>query len=249
MSEIEDLREIAGCTCDPSKRRSSSARVVCKACGSSAVVAAGGAEFAQDTVTVDGPLARPPSFAIAHAEHAAAQSPCRKSKRGASIYRVLNVLEDGREVAQETHVQGYNGPPWVYQGDEPDYELACDGSEACRKSCGDRCLHAEARAIMELVPFLAEAPSALRMVHVKIDPETGRVVAGNGPSCVPCSKTILDRGIHGIWLYECVGSPRVAPDGRLAYQGAWRYYRALEFHEISMAFAGVHHIRRGTRRA
>lgn len=249
MSELADLRDLVGCTCPTAKRRSTSARVGCNKCGASAIVGAQASiEYAEDTVTYTGPDARPPNFAIAHAESAAYMSPCRKSKRGVGFYLAMQELEDGQELARETYVEGYNGPPWVWSVDDSDYELACDGSESCRRDCSVRCVHAEARAIMDLPPYLSESPARLRMVHVKIDHFTGRVVPGNGPSCVACSKIILDRGIGGIWLYEKGDGVWVDAMGQLTNAGAWRYYPALEFHEISLATSGVYQIRRAAPR-
>jgi len=242
--DINDLRSEAGCTCPPSERRSSRTRIVCTRCGNCSVAEADPTDtrhLAQDIVHYVGKDARPPTFAIALAEQAARDSPCQKSRRGASIYRMLEDLGDEQERVQQTRVCGYNGPPWVWSGDDSDYEMACDGSEACRRSCAQRCLHAEERALADLPGELADMPSLLRMVHVKIGAD-GRTVPGGRPSCVTCSRAILDKGIGGIWLFEKIhgswfkdGKPAEGP-------GIWRYYPALDFHQITMTNTGVYQI-------
>lgn len=245
MSEFSELREIAGCTCPSSDRKA--ARVVCIRCGASTVSRGPQTDtMDEDFVTYVGQNARPPQFAIAAAQNAAALSPCQKSRRGAAVYRMLEDLGDGIESVQHTMVNGYNGPPWVWDGDEPDYELTCDGSAACRKDCGERCLHAEERAIMALVPALSDEPSRLRMVHVKID-DTGRAVPGKPPCCVKCSRLILDQGIGGIWLYEALPGMWIDREsGRPAAGPAvWRYYPARDFHEITMTNLGLYQVQPG----
>jgi deoxycytidylate deaminase len=241
-----DLREIAGCSC-PKDRQPRAARVICKACGGSSVVRldAPREEYAQDVVTYVGQEAKPPSFAIAAALLAATCSPCHKSKRGVAVYRMLEALDGGQERVEQTLVQGYNGPPWLWTGDDLDREMGCDGSEACRRDCGRRCVHAEARALLSLPPDLADAPSSLRLVHVGLG-DDHRVVAGKGPSCEACSKTILDQGVGGIWLYERLGQWLTA-DGRKQegnVPGIWRYYPARDFHEITCLNLGIYQVRR-----
>lgn len=58
----------------------------------------------------------------------------------------------------------------------------------------------------------------MEIVHVKIGAD-GKVVAGGGPSCVMCSREMLDAGIGAVWLYQ-------------AYDGdcMWTRYTAEGFH-------------------
>ena len=249
-TNIDELRRLSGCTCPGATRDTTAAKIVCKRCGAEVVMRDPNSreEFARDIVLYTGLKAKPPGFAIASAEGAAARSPCQKSKRGASVYRMLTdlVAVDGEraERVEQTYADGYNGPPWIWDGDDPDFELACDGSEACRKSCGKRCVHAEQRALLALIPTLSDYSSALRMVHVELGPD-GRVMAGKGPSCIDCSKLILDSGIGGIWLYETAPGVWFKDDKRAeSPPGIWRYYTARAFHEATMTNLGIYQIRR-----
>lgn len=248
------LRRLAGCTCPPAPGQTTAARIVCVKCGAHVVARPQARDttemLSQDIVTYTGPDAMPPQFAITAAEAAAALSPCQKGQRGATLHRVIEILDDGREVVRETFAQGWNGPPWVWSGDSPDHELACDGSEACRRDCARRCEHAERRAIAALTatgqresPGLV--PHLLRMVHVKIGPD-GHVVAGKGPSCAECARAILDAGIGGIWLFEVIAGI-FYKDGKLTENpGVWRYYTAEQFHEVTMHNLGIYQVRRST---
>lgn len=130
-------------------------------------------------------------LAIQAAEVAAERSPCAKSKRGVAIFdtRIKNSL--GLLVV----ATGYNRPP---------ANVACDGSPACRASCGKRCLHAESRALADL--GVVGWPGELDLVHVKIGAD-GKVVPGGGPSCWQCAREVLDVGIGGVWLFEQTDCP------------------------------------------
>lgn len=150
---------------------------------------------------------QPPAETIALAEHAAQRSPCMKSKRGAVVYQHV------RSAVPTVLGIGFNGPPGA---------IACDGSESCRRDCGVRCVHAEIRSLMHVVPF-----QGTDLVHVKIGP-TNTLVAGGPPSCVQCSKVIADLGIRGVWLYEQKGC------------GEWRFYTAENFHAQSLWNAQVY---------
>lgn len=246
MGDLDELRRLTGCTCPPT-RRTTIARIVCPKCGSTAVTRdpERPTEFARDIVAHRGIEAKPPTFAIVGAETAADLSICVKSKRGVSVYRMIEDIDGNLEHVEETYAQGWNGPPYVWDGDHPDYELGCDGSEECRRDCGKRCEHAERRAIGALVAHLRDYPSRLRMVHVKIGAD-GRVVAGKGPSCADCAKAILDAGIGGIWLFEAMPGVWYQKDGGPAETGPgiWRYYTARAFYDVTMATLGIYQVRR-----
>jgi len=175
-------------------------------------------------VTYIGPDASPPEWAIDQAVQAANESPCQKRKVGISIYRKIRPAGAGCELVINTLDTGYNGPPGP---------VVCHGTRECRDACSKRCVHAETRAIYSLAQpsigepdGLAHFTNELRMVHVKLD-DAGRVMACDGPSCIECSKLILDVGIGGIWLFE-QGIPR-----------RWIYYTALRFHEITSHRCGL----------
>lgn len=201
-------------------------------------------------VSFVGPSASPPEWAIEEALAAASHSPCQKRKVGISVYRCLRGLPGGQELVIDTNSSGYNGPPFTWNKDEPDVEGACDGSEACRRDCARRCVHAEVRAIDTIVEELRDRSHLLRLVHVKLD-DAGKLKACNGPSCIDCSKFILDCGIGGIWLLE--NPPRdPAEEWSAWYQGReperdpaparWRYYPAKEFHQATMVRLGIHQV-------
>ncbi len=170
----------------------------------------------EEEVRLTGEDARPPRFALRQAEEVAADSGCRVSRRGVSVYRAQD-LDGGRELATATDAEGCNGPPWRWRGDDPVRQGACDASESCQRDCGRRCVHAEVRAVMAATATAQglSYPSDLRLVHVKIGPD-GRAVPSGGPRCVPCATFLLDHGVGGIWLYE--------------REDVWRYYPMEEFY-------------------
>lgn len=148
----------------------------------------------------------PANVIIGLAEQQARSSPCLKSKRGAVVYSRGRVFGCG-----------FNGQPG---------NLVCTGSVACRKACGMICEHAEAKAIREAIAFRAAGAGWLvDLVHVKIGSD-GLLVGGGGPSCVQCSRLIVDVGFIGkVWLYE-----DSSPVG-----SAWVMYSADEFHRVTLA--------------
>ncbi len=173
-------------------------------------------------------MSAPPDAAIAAAIHAAKLSPCQKSKRGVSIFSRVGI---GRDESLPFGIStGHNGPP-------PGIE--CDGSEGCRKDCALRCVHAEMRALRLIEPVLASAirraRGTIELVHVKaVD---GGVVGGGGPSCVTCSRDILDSGLVDlVWLYELRGP--VDPATRL--QSVWCSYDAPSFHTATLLNNGIY---------
>ena len=174
---------------------------------------------------------KPPEWAILVAVSAAKLSPCQKSKRGAVVF-----LTAGAEDLRIAYTGvGYNGPP---------ASIVCDGSEACRSSCGRRCVHAESRALRGYVirsGLLGEVSGAdVDLVHVKV--ENDALVAGGGPSCWQCSREILDLGIGGVWLFlemtgcETTWNPVTGETTAVEVGervGMWRRYTAEEFHRVT----------------
>lgn len=167
---------------------------------------------------------QPPVFAIEQALVMAKASPCAKSKRGAALYFPFH---DGQVIIG----RGFNGQPDGFP---------CTGSASCRSHCRMICQHAEARAIMDAMQkrsfdeVVAGVPLA-ELVHVKaVD---GKLVAGGGPSCVQCSRLIVDVGfIAGVWLYEAYVSS--APGPQLSPSG-WFYYTAADFHRVTLHNLGI----------
>ncbi len=160
-------------------------------------------------------MTEPPSIIVSTAAHCALKSPCAKSKRGVVIYRPGMIIG-----------LGWNGPPVERDLVTQKAGLECDG-ERCRSVCRQVAVHAEERAVRSIgrepVTISREATRRIagvgvggdrgtHLVHVKIEPEHDddrlrehgpRVVAGGPPSCVTCSRTILDSNlVDYVWLLE-----------------------------------------------
>jgi len=146
---------------------------------------------------------KPFDFAVAAAVAAAAKAErekrCQKSTRGVAVYSLID----------DWTVVGTNGPPGPFR---------CTGTDACRASCRHVAVHAETRAIFSAVRA-GLYPSEL--VHVKV--AGGVLVPSGRPSCVECSKLIMDTSIMGVWLY---------------HEKGWRCYTPLEFHKRSLEYHG-----------
>lgn len=110
---------------------------------------------------------------IDHAVSVAMVSPC-KSKRGVVISSA-----DGRLIGE-----GFNHQP---------YPFICDGSDRCKANCGKTAIHAEQAAILKARESLGGA----WMLHVKAN--GGFPCASAAPSCLECSKLILESGIA--WMH------------------------------------------------
>lgn len=145
----------------------------------------------------------PPDYVIEAARLAAMQSPCAKSKRGVVLF---NPRQAEREASTVPSVPdaveraafranfvivsgGFNGPPAPF---------VCRDTMVCRSACRDVCLHAEQRAIIAALG--GDDVEYLELVHVKV--VDGVVVPGGAPSCLQCSKLVVDVGIRGVWLFE-----------------------------------------------
>jgi hypothetical protein len=186
----------------------------------------------QAEIRLLGATASPPGFAVRQAAEAAADSGCRTSRRGVSVYWSEHDLGPDRELACDIPGgEGFNGPPWRWRGTDPLAALACDASDACQRDCGRRCMHAEVRAFLATVACGAWWPrDRLRMVHVKVD-AAGGVIPSGGPRCLPCATFLLDQGVGGIWLYEL--------------EGLWRFYRMEEFYAVTTQACAVYDPVRG----
>jgi hypothetical protein len=140
----------------------------------------------------DGISNTPPEHIVQFAIEASLNSPCQ-SKRGVAVFS-----------ADDLMVVGWNHKPRGFD---------CDGSAACKATCGRQAIHAEQMALMG-----NGKTSGCDMLHVKtVD---GLLVPSGGPSCLECSKLILFCRISGMWLYHFDG---------------WRRYEAAEFHRLTLA--------------
>lgn len=136
----------------------------------------------------------PPKESILKAIEAAKLSPCQ-SKRGVSIW-----TEHGHLCS------GYNHKPKGF---------TCDGSNACKRLCAQDAIHAEQHALH----FAGSQAEGSEMLHVKVF--DGALVASGPPSCLQCSKLIVQAGISGMWLFHTDG---------------WKRYTAARFHWLSGAY-------------
>ncbi len=133
---------------------------------------------------------------------------CAKSKRGVVIWSDEGVL-----------AAGSNSPPTGF---------ICGGS--CGPQCNKVAVHAEQRALMNCLKRGKRVVGA-EMLHVKVTQQEDGVwlaTAGGPPSCVDCSKLILESGIAGMWLYED------RPEGPSLVR-----YTAQEFHEATLTNLGL----------
>ncbi len=140
--------------------------------------------------------------AIEEAVRQGAMSPCAKSKRGVSVF-------DARTGAL---VSGYNAPPAPF---------TCSGSKACREACGKVAVHAEERAL-NAWRALGRDPRGVHVLHLKV--ENGAPVPSDRPSCVTCSRSMLELRVGWVWLWTATG---------------WRCWSAEEFHADTLLNLGL----------
>ncbi len=143
---------------------------------------------------------------IAAAVEEARRSDCCKSKRGV-------VIADPH--TGEILVTAHNSKP---------PPLSCSGSAACRAECRRVAVHAEERALLRLAR-LRICPIGGVLLHVKV--VDGELVGGGPPSCLQCSRLILEAEISTVWLYEVNTEPGFAGN-------AWVARSALQFHLDTM---------------
>lgn len=213
----------------------------------------------EHVITEDGgQLAQPPTYVIEAARLQAIQSPCSKSKRGVVLFNEERVWQfvQSRELfagfdPRESFIgaRGFNGPPSGF---------VCGDSALCRDNCGRVCMHAEQRAILQHV---ANDEINMDLVHLKVI--DGVVVAGGPPSCLECSRLVVEVGLRGVWLFEStdwVGKEHEPPPcecgalGSATYKMAvchqptcprmllfseWRHYSAAAFHRATLRYYGL----------
>jgi deoxycytidylate deaminase len=137
--------------------------------------------------------------AIRDAMWAAKHSACAKDQRGAAVWHPeYGVI-----------VNGHNGPP------DP---FTCDGSEACRAACGKLAVHAEMRAVLKYQRTVKLGPPVgMHVLHIRtVD---GKPVTSGPPSCISCSRDMLEAGVAVVWLWHDTG---------------WTSYPAEVFHRLSL---------------
>ncbi len=171
-------------------------------------------------------MTSPPQIAIDAALEAARRSPCAKSKRGVAVFTTNNLLEFVQPGLAGVVGVGFNGMPGGAR---------CTG-EQCKRVCSKRCVHAEVRALVAAAVHSLTPLSSHEAVHVKV--VGGELVAGGGPSCVDCSKLVLDVGLRAFWLYEYGDQSSPLADA-FPTPSSWRRYPARQFHALSLAANGL----------
>lgn len=151
---------------------------------------------------------------------AANTAPCAKSRRGVVVFcRSRDLRVERRGVPANAPVvlaTASNGPPGGW---------SCDGK--CRDACGQVAMHAEQRAILAALQAGYRVKGA-DVVHVKtVD---GRAVPSGVPSCLACSKFMVETKIARVWLYQA----------RNGGAGAWYVWSAEAFHVATLAHHAVH---------
>lgn len=127
----------------------------------------------------------PPAFAISAAVEASLLSFCQ-SKRGATIWNEHGVL-----------CSGYNRKPTGF---------VCDRSSNCKQNCWLDAIHAEQMALY----FGGYQAAGSEMLHVKT--VNGVLVPSGPPSCLQCSKLIIQAEIQFMWLFHKDGWKRYTPE-------------------------------------
>jgi deoxycytidylate deaminase len=138
--------------------------------------------------------------AIIAAIGAARGSTCAKDQRGAAVWH----HNYGHMVAAS------NGPPTPF---------VCDGSSQCAKACGKLAVHAEERALLAYMRGAGGmAVHDMQVLHIRV--VGGEPVTSGTPSCITCSRTMLEAGVSWVWLWHDAG---------------WTGYSAADFHAASLA--------------
>lgn len=128
------------------------------------------------------------------------QSSCSKSSRGVVIANATGTL-----VAVAS-----NSPPYPFQ---------CTGSDKCKLNCRNVAIHAEERALLRA----GDRANGGTLVHIKtVD---GKPVMSGGPSCIQCSRLIVEARLSEVWLFS--------------YGAKWRKWTAEQFHKDTMANHGI----------
>jgi hypothetical protein len=143
--------------------------------------------------------------AIDAAWSAGARSPCAKSKRGVAVF-------SGRPGFAGPIVADHNGPPAPF---------ICDGSDACKAACGKVAVHAEERALHSYRSVVGD-PAGAHVLHLKV--VDGEPVPSDTPSCVTCSRSMLELRVGWVWLWTSEG---------------WKVWTATEFHHATLANLGL----------
>jgi hypothetical protein len=179
----------------------------------------------------------------------AAKSGCKKSQRAVIIMRraweVRNFQYDDAEhpvvvskrkryiSAKRLEGTWTEGHRVVATGTNRPMVGECDGSDACRSSCREICVHAEQAALVEAGPVRARGAEVF---HLKV--AEGQPVASGVPSCVQCSKAMLLAEVAGVWLLQRVVQLLPNPPHRVQVD-RWVRWTAEEFHVETLKTLGL----------
>jgi deoxycytidylate deaminase len=126
---------------------------------------------------------------------------CSKSKRVAALIKPNGL-----------YVTGTNSPPSPF---------SCKSNEFCKKICNQICIHAEERALLLALKQYSKVEDCI-CLHLKIV-NCEPVVSGN-PSCVTCSRKLLECGVKYMYLWQEKG---------------WQQWTTEEFHFETLKNLGL----------
>jgi len=128
---------------------------------------------------------------------------CNKSQRVAAIYSPI----------RKNYILATNSPPLPFK---------CLQNDNCKKNCSKLAVHAEERAILKASKCGFMPKEGLHCFHLKIK-DNVPVVSGK-PSCIYCSRKMLEYGIGHVWLWQEKG---------------WKSWLAQSFHADTIKNLGL----------
>lgn len=129
------------------------------------------------------------------------KSLCNKSKRVSAI-----IYSNGFSVIET------NSPPLPF---------TCMNNENCKKICNKICVHAEERAILSALDKYGDLWDCICM-HLKI--VNGKPVPSGNPSCVTCSRKLLECKVKYMYLWQ---------------EQSWKRWTSEEFHHETLLNLGL----------
>ncbi|HET8574696.1 MAG TPA: hypothetical protein VFM02_00800 [Candidatus Paceibacterota bacterium] len=159
------------------------------------------------------------------AKNAARASPCKHSKRGAVIFHSTTgeVFSVGNNHPPGTNLCEQYCPLPIDPGKKNIIQTASPKLQSCNKLV----IHAEMDALL----FLRNQGRILvfseyDLLHLKVAGHKNKEIPipSGPPSCVSCSRHILDKGFRGVWLLE-------TDEGK---KPIWNYYATAVFHQLSL---------------
>lgn len=140
------------------------------------------------------------------------RGPCCKSKRVSAIIS-SDTIEIYDDICQHPYIVATNTPPG---------KLKCLNNEECKKNCNKYCVHAEENVILKAYSLKTIEVLGGTILHLKI--VDGKAVPSGNPSCIYCSRKILQCGLKYMFLFHETG---------------WKRYTAEEFQLETMNTLGI----------